>query len=1120
MTVGRDIGVAVTGDHNRILLAPSVRSAYWEQVRRIAPPELLEREAESAELAAFCTADSGPPYAWWRAPAWAGKTALMSSFALNPPSGVRIVPFFVTARLGAQNDVAAYVDVVLEQLAELAGEALPAHLTESTREAHLLRLYGAAARACAERGERLVLLVDGLDEDRGVTTGADAHSIASLLPAHPRSGMRVLVAGRLNPPLPGDVPPDHPLRDPRIVCTLARSPYAEAIRTEAERELKQLIEAGGLEYELLALVTAAGGGLTADDLAALTGAVPYQVVDVLRTRAGRTFGVRVNVYLLGHEELQVKAQEMLGAAELARCRGKLHAWADHWRARGWPDGTPEYLLRGYFRLLTVLDDRERMLALAVDARRHARLAELTGADAAALAETRVAGERLVQAGDAELSSLLRLAMCRTELETRTLGISPLMCRARAELGQGGRAEAMARAIPTGLDRADALAEVAAVLCAQGHHERALDLAQDALAHLAGRTVDARTGACAVRIAGVLVALDLDDEAERIDALVTRMPIEIERERLVCDLVRAWTRAGRYARAEVLARSLGPALAPALVRVAAGLAQAGERDRADTLFDEAEQLARSRGLVRTVDELRVAGEPERARALLRAALADPTSVPPGPMIGLLARMGEFERAAEWLKGIEDGWDRTRAAAELAGALATAGRTTEAELLLEEIEEDEDEYDSVLCEIVEALAASGRFDRADTLAVRLGIPGLGADSLACGAVSHAAAGHPGEAAGFLARVEAAVRARVPHTQRAWTHASVVKNLRTAGHAEAVLSVLEDVESLIPPPPAPNAPPHEAYAHDSAVDWAAEELARSGQTARAEALLGTAVEPYHTREAWSALAEALVAQGDHDRAEALAHPQDERLRDFLYGRMAPRLAMAGEVRRAMALADRIALPQNRAYALAGLAEALAVSGRDAEARAVLEEWTRRAEEAPEEDDGRSARAAAPRLFRAWHLLGEQAAARKESDRAMWSAHDHPLAYAPVLSALVASGWYERAARCADQVDGLAPGRREAHDFLVEALVAAGEYDRAARLAGLDDGLLTGVDAAADRLSLRAAVALAPHTDPATGHTLVARALGQGEWLAALPALLRLDPSTVPVIVEAMRGAGTRPL
>ena len=76
----------------------------------------------------------------------------------------------------------------------------------------------------AEKCQRLVLVVDGLDEDRGVTTGPDAYSIAALLPARPPAGLRVIVAGRPDPPVPADVPDDHPLRDPGIVRVLASVP--------------------------------------------------------------------------------------------------------------------------------------------------------------------------------------------------------------------------------------------------------------------------------------------------------------------------------------------------------------------------------------------------------------------------------------------------------------------------------------------------------------------------------------------------------------------------------------------------------------------------------------------------------------------------------------------------------------------------------------------------------------------------------------------------------------------------------------------------------------------------------------------------------------------------------
>ncbi|MFQ6397240.1 hypothetical protein ACLMAJ_27760 [Nocardia sp. KC 131] len=82
-------------------------TTYFAQVRDIAPQDwLFQRGEELAQLAAFCDGDE--PYMWWRAGPWAGKTALMSWFALRPPEHVRVVSFFITSRLAAQADHAAF----------------------------------------------------------------------------------------------------------------------------------------------------------------------------------------------------------------------------------------------------------------------------------------------------------------------------------------------------------------------------------------------------------------------------------------------------------------------------------------------------------------------------------------------------------------------------------------------------------------------------------------------------------------------------------------------------------------------------------------------------------------------------------------------------------------------------------------------------------------------------------------------------------------------------------------------------------------------------------------------------------------------------------------------------
>ena len=222
-------------------------------------PELVGREAELRELAAYCTEPGRGPYVWWQAPAWAGKSALMSTFVLRRPAGVRVVAFFITARLGAQDAREAFTEVVLEQLAELLGQDLTS-LTAATRDAHLLGMLEQAAEACAAQDERLILVLDGLDEDRGVTTGQDAYSIAALLPHDPPAGMRVVAAGRPDPPIPDDVPGWHRLRDPGIVRPLDSSAYAQDIRALAQRELRRLLNGTPAEQDLLGLLTAARGG--------------------------------------------------------------------------------------------------------------------------------------------------------------------------------------------------------------------------------------------------------------------------------------------------------------------------------------------------------------------------------------------------------------------------------------------------------------------------------------------------------------------------------------------------------------------------------------------------------------------------------------------------------------------------------------------------------------------------------------------------------------------------------------------------------------------------------------------------------------------------------------------
>jgi len=447
-------------------------SAYRTQVREIAPEKLVGRETELAELGRFC---AGPEsYAWWQAPPWAGKTALMSSFVVNPPPEVEVVSFFVTGRLAGQADSTAFTDALLDQLAAVLGREVPPGSGPATREPLRRQLLIEAADRCAVAGRRLVLVVDGLDEDTGTTPGSEVPSIASLLPARPGPGLKVIVAGRPHPPIPGDVPGDHPLRG-CPVTELCPSSFAQDIARQAVRELGRHLAHGDIQRDLAGLLAAAGGGLTLDDLIELAGQPRYAVDDVVNGVFGRTVERRDDVYLFAHEVLQALAMEQLGATELGRYRDRIHAWAAGYRERGWPGETPGYLLRGYVGLLRELRDVPRLIAASTDRVRHDHMLARLYTDTAALADISATQRMLLAEAEPDLVALGRLAVHQDVLVQRNLNMNPDIPLLWRRLGFPDRATALAESITDPGRRSRALRQLARQAVAEGDEQGVLSL---------------------------------------------------------------------------------------------------------------------------------------------------------------------------------------------------------------------------------------------------------------------------------------------------------------------------------------------------------------------------------------------------------------------------------------------------------------------------------------------------------------------------------------------------------------------------------------------------------------------------------------------------------------------
>ncbi len=245
---------------------PTLKKIEVARARRaaeaLAPRVLIGRGAELAALEAFT--GSGTQWRWIQGDAFAGKTALLAWFALHPPERVDVVACFLR-RASGENTAEYALDVLTRQLALLAdrrGYLPPPSVSERNND--FADLLEEAARACAERGRHLLMLVDGLDE-YDATAGLDLATWlpdASTLP----STALLLVASRAGADV--HLPPAHPLCDrvQRITASEAATEIRRAARAELERALR---DPGEFLFPMVCCLAVAGSGLTASELRAL-----------------------------------------------------------------------------------------------------------------------------------------------------------------------------------------------------------------------------------------------------------------------------------------------------------------------------------------------------------------------------------------------------------------------------------------------------------------------------------------------------------------------------------------------------------------------------------------------------------------------------------------------------------------------------------------------------------------------------------------------------------------------------------------------------------------------------------------------------------------------------------
>jgi hypothetical protein len=1044
------------------LLSP--RSVYLAQVRQIAPPSLVGREAELAELAEFCVDEQAGAYVWWQARPWAGKSALLSTFVLHPPetlrSRVQVVAFFITARLAAQDTRQAFTPVLGEQLAALTGQQIPAVIDESLREAWLLDQLTQAAEGCRQRGRRLVLVVDGLDEDRGVTTGPHARSIAALLPGVPPAGMRVIVAGRPNPPVPDDVPDWHPLREQGIIRPLSDSPHARDLQRLGQTELKRLLKGSPVEQDLLGLLTAARGGLSSDDLHELTGAGLVEIEEVLHTVAGRTFTRRPRqwaaadgllVYLLGHEELDAVARRYLGETRLTGYRSRLQDWADRYRrprhgGPRWPQGTPEYLLLGYPRMLNTAGDVSRLVDLVTDPARHDWMLDLTGGDAAALAEITTCQDLVLARPEPDLEAMLRLCICRIDLADRNSHIPTGLPAVWAILGEPARAEALARSITN----PQALAAVAAVIAAVDP-DRAETVARS--------------------------IIDPDDQARALAA------------------VAAVIAAVDPGRAETIARTIiAPYQQAKALAAVAGAIAAVDPDRAETIarstpyeHQRAEALAAVAGAIAAVD-------PDRAETIAR-------SMP-----------HEYQRA--------------EALAAVAGAIAAVDPdrarhlAVQAETVLRSITEPYHLYLAGLAPVSRAIAAVDP-DRAETMARSIPYESRRAEALAAVAGAIAAV-DPDRARHLAVQAETVARSATLPDWRAEALTAVAGAIAVVDPDRARLLAVQ-VETMARCQD-PTSSDRDRQARSLAEMAGA--IAAAGDWDQAETIARSITDRCWQTRALAAVAGAIAAV-DPDRARHLAGQAETVARSITYSgeqaevlaAVAGAIAAAGDPDRAETIARSIPYESERAKALAAVAGAIAAVDPDrarhlaGQAETATHSITR---------SGQKARAlavvagaiAAVDPDRARHLAVQAVDDARFSGNEEWKAR--VLAEVAGAIAAVDPGWAQQLAGQAETVArsiSYSPGstfeKARALAEVARAIAAVGDPDRAGTIAWS----ITEPDDQAQALAAVAG-AIAAAGDPDRAGRLLGAVLAAASWRVSLSVLAEHWPQVVLRCADALSG------
>ena len=1079
----------------------AVVADHMEVVRDLAPDPLEDRERELVELKSFVDGSQDTWYAM-EAGMVSGKTALMSSFTLNPPDGAHIVSFF-TRRIGGDgNDWRSFSFVAGAQLAEILGDEYTERASDpASQDTEFRQLLRRASMACrSDKNPRpLVLLIDGVDEDSYYERpdAAAAKSILSLLPRRLPEGVKVMTASRPNPRPPEDIVCD----SPRRVVSLEASPIAQ--KKINQKDIENFLNSK-YGVDIGAFLAACGGSLTVDELRQLIArrrrldAVPSGDIKACVERSPGRILMRVNVgfgdrpipsYTLGHDAvlravLRELSPDLFGGDEgvgdeawWAESRERvllpyyqdIRGWVKKCADRGWGCNTPNYLLSESCFELMFGDDKcdDSSIKIVLDRNRYNEVWRRSERKSLVLRmidreSFKVVGESRAEIPEGVMTFLYGVAELR-ELVVRASTYVPGLPKLYV-LYFNLTPEAvldMVLSIDSPKSRLNALVETmkAAVECGRvrvflpflpvvleslascrDFNDKVLRLLVDVLVSIGSAVNDSEVNG--------FESFDLERWVNEIQVYVHRGEgfLSLSSSFNGADEVNEGSRViAPFYHAEEVAERIedSQVRARALAKVAQALAGAGHAEEALVTAERIkDSQVRARALAKVAQALAGAGHAEEA--LVTAERIEDSQVRAwtlAEMAQALVLVGNAEEALATAERIEQPWQRARTLAEMAQALVRVGYAEEALVTAERIK-DSRERARALAEMAEALVRVGYAEEALATAERIKDSRERARALARVAKALARAGET-DRARQVAENAASTAERIEQPwQRARTLAEVAQALARAGETDRARQVAENAASTAERIEQP-------WQRARTLAEMAEALAGVGY---AEEALATAerIEDSQVR-AWTLaeMAQALARAGETDRARQVAEnaaSTAERIeqpwqRARTLAEVAQALAGVGYAEEALAAAERIEDSQVRARALARVAKALARAGETDRARQVAENAASTAERI---EDSQERAWTLAEVAQALTWAGETDRARQVAENAASTAEriedsqERARALARVAKALTGAGHAEEALATAERIKD-SRERARALAKVAQALTGAGHAEEA---------------------------------------------------------------------------------